>query len=123
MRPLLNITKALADQARLRILMALTEGELCVCQLVALLKLAPSTVSRHIHLLSHAGLIEKRKEGRWNYCRLARRSASRAVRDTLALVSRALADTDHWQRDAARLAKIKAAPLEKICAPTRARCE
>jgi len=71
MERLLPITKALADGNRVRILMALRGGELCVCQLIALLGLAPSTVSKHVSILRRAGLVESRKEGRWIFCRLA----------------------------------------------------
>ena len=45
MREFLNITKALADENRVRTLLALRQGELCVCQITELLALAPSTVS------------------------------------------------------------------------------
>ena len=71
MERLLPITKALADGNRVRILMALRGGELCVCQLIALLGLAPSTVSKHVSILRRAGLVESRKEGRWIFCRHA----------------------------------------------------
>jgi ArsR family transcriptional regulator, arsenate/arsenite/antimonite-responsive transcriptional repressor len=70
MRALLKITKALSDRTRLRILRLLHEGELCVCQVVAALKLAASTVSRHLALLEDAGLVRVRRDGRWAYYRL-----------------------------------------------------
>ena len=53
----LNITKALAEENRLRILIALENQDLCVCQLIELLKLAPSTVSKHVSILRQARLI------------------------------------------------------------------
>jgi DNA-binding transcriptional ArsR family regulator len=43
-----SVYKALAHSARLRIVAAVRDGELCVCQLTALLGLAPSTVSAHL---------------------------------------------------------------------------
>ena len=70
MRELLAITKALADENRLRILAALDGRELCLCQIVELLGLATSTVSRHASVLQQARLIESRKQGRWTYFRL-----------------------------------------------------
>jgi len=48
MRELLAITNALADESRVRALVALTRGRLCVCQIAELLQLAPSTVSKHL---------------------------------------------------------------------------
>ena len=51
MREFLEAAKALADANRVRALLALEGGELCVCQIVALLGLAPSTVSKHLSVL------------------------------------------------------------------------
>ncbi len=71
MRDFLSITKALSDENRVRILMALSIGELCVCQIIELIELAPSTVSKHMSILKQAGLIESNKNGKWVYYRLA----------------------------------------------------
>jgi len=76
MREYMTVVKALADKSRVRILMFLDGGELCVCQIVELLKLAPSTVSKHMAILYQARLIESRKDGRWIYYRLAGEDAS-----------------------------------------------
>jgi DNA-binding transcriptional ArsR family regulator len=54
MRDILSITKALSDENRVRILIALSHGELCVCQVIELMKLAPSTVSKHMSILKQA---------------------------------------------------------------------
>lgn len=70
-RALLTITKALADPNRIRLLMVLREGERCVCQLIELLGLAGSTVSKHLSVLSQAGLVASRKDERWVHYRLA----------------------------------------------------
>ena len=65
-----NIVSAIGDENRLRAIMALRTGELCVCQIVELLQLAHSTVSKHMSILKQAGLVESRKKGRWVYYRL-----------------------------------------------------
>ncbi|MBI4350669.1 MAG: winged helix-turn-helix transcriptional regulator [Elusimicrobia bacterium] len=70
MKNILNITKALADEGRLKILLMLGGAELCVCHITEALALAPSTVSKHLSILERAGLIETRKKGRWVHCRL-----------------------------------------------------
>lgn len=62
--------KALADETRLRILALLTDGELCVCDLMAILDLPQSTVSRHLAYLRNAGWVEDRRQGIWMYYRL-----------------------------------------------------
>src|ERR1017187_7221762 len=76
MRDCLNITKALSDENRLRMLMALRDGELCVCQLTELMGLAMSTVSKHLSILYQAGLVAARKDARWMYYSLPRKGVS-----------------------------------------------
>ena len=75
MKDCLNITKALADENRLRMLLALQDGELCVCQITELMGLAMSTVSKHLSILYQAGLVNARKEGRWMYYSLPGKGA------------------------------------------------
>ncbi|MCK8603708.1 ArsR/SmtB family transcription factor [Desulfoferrobacter suflitae] len=93
MRDFMAITKALADQNRVTILLALQSCELCVCQITELLRVAPSTVSKHLSILRQARLVEDRKDGRWVYYRLAGEAAPPEVREALAWVCRCLADT------------------------------
>ena len=63
----MTIVRALADENRVRILMALRGRELCVCQVTGLLDLAPSSTSRHLSILRQAKLITCRKKGKWVY--------------------------------------------------------
>ncbi len=61
MRGFMNITRALADESRIRVLFAVREGELCACQIVEFLALAGSTVSKHLSALYQAGLVTTRR--------------------------------------------------------------
>jgi ArsR family transcriptional regulator len=62
------IIKALSDKNRIRILKMLQKKSLCVCEITAVLKLAASTVSKHLSILRDAGFIRDWKEGKWiNY--------------------------------------------------------
>jgi ArsR family transcriptional regulator, arsenate/arsenite/antimonite-responsive transcriptional repressor len=63
--------RALADETRLRILHLLSKGELCVCDVMNVLKQPQSKVSRHFAYLRRAGLVTGRKEGLWMYYRLS----------------------------------------------------
>ena len=63
--------RAFADPIRLRILNLIQDGELCVCDLVEVLKLPQPTVSRHLSYLRRAGLVRVRQERSWNFCELA----------------------------------------------------
>lgn len=68
MQQTVNIFKALSDETRLRILsLLLTEGELCVCDIIAALKLPQSTVSRHLAYLRKYRLVNDRRCGLWMY--------------------------------------------------------
>ena len=114
MREFLPITKALSDETRLRLLMALRQEELCLCQLVDLLQLAPSTVSKHMALLHQAGFVERRKEGRWHFYRLAKERVPQAAEQALAWVIDSLADEPMIREDEGRLAEILRMDLEEL---------
>ena len=64
---LVSIAKALADQTRVRIISALLERELCVCELCDSLEVTQSTLSTHLQVIREAGLVSARKEGKWMY--------------------------------------------------------
>jgi ArsR family transcriptional regulator len=63
--------RAFSDRTRLRILHLLRDGELCVCDLIAVLGKPQPTVSRHLSYLRKAGLVTARREGLWQYYALA----------------------------------------------------
>lgn len=111
----LAITKALSDEPRVRALLALREGELCLCQLIELLGLAPSTVSRHMSVLKQAGLIEQRKAGRWHYYRLPREPAP-VVQAALDWTFHALAGEPTALADAETLCCVKEKDLKELSA-------
>lgn len=54
----------LSDESRLRILMILTQKELCVCQVMGVLDMSQPLVSRNLSLLSKAGFLRDRREGK-----------------------------------------------------------
>jgi ArsR family transcriptional regulator len=107
--------KALSDETRLRAVCALRGGELCVCQLVALLELAPSTVSKHLSLLRAARLVESRKEGRWMYYRLSREFRAPSTGKLMALLLEELEQTTRFADDRKRLKTICEENMESLC--------
>jgi ArsR family transcriptional regulator, arsenate/arsenite/antimonite-responsive transcriptional repressor len=115
MQSFLNITKALADENRLRMLLALQPGELCVCQIAELLGLAMSTVSKHLSILNQAGVVNARKDGRWMYYSLPGKGAPTAAREAVAWVRRSLAGSERAAEDAKRLKRVLAMDLAKLC--------
>jgi len=65
MEQLIQLFRALSEEARLRIVMLLTSGELCVCDLMAILEEPQSKISRHLAYLTHSGLTKGKRVGVW----------------------------------------------------------
>ena len=122
MRSTLRITKALSDIQRLRILMLLRKGELCVCRIIAVLGLAPSTVSKHLSILSAAALVDSRKEGRWAYYRLPQGAALKGVKPMLKWLDETLSAEALVAKDAKKLEAALACPPESLSESQRKRC-
>ncbi len=109
---LVDAVKALAHPGRLRLLAMLQGGDLCVCQMTAVLELAASTVSAHLRDLRQAGLVTERKRGKWvHYHLVAAGPLADIVRDTLRLAE---AD-DHLARDAKAVDALRKIPLDTFC--------
>ena len=100
------ITRALSDENRIRVLVALRHRELCVCQIIELLALAPSTVSKHMAILKQARLVDGYKSGRWRYYHLADGDAPAAAREAIEWVSNHLSGDSQILQDAERLKDI-----------------
>jgi ArsR family transcriptional regulator, arsenate/arsenite/antimonite-responsive transcriptional repressor len=116
MEEVINIAKALSDSNRVRTLLALRKGELCVCRIIELLGLAPSTVSKHMTVLKHAGLVESRKEERWIYYRLsASTSKNKKIQSALDWVFSSLLKNAQMIKDSENLAGILKQNPEMIC--------
>jgi DNA-binding transcriptional ArsR family regulator len=114
-REFVSVTKALADENRLRMLLALKDRELCACQITELFGLASSTVSKHMWVLSQARLVDRRKQGRWMYYRQAGRDAPAPVRAAIRWVHQSLVEDPRILRDARRLEAILRVDPEVLC--------
>ena len=62
-----QIFKALSDETRLRIMILLTHGELCVCDIEKILETTQSKISRHLSYLKNSGLVNDTRRGIWVY--------------------------------------------------------
>ncbi len=113
MREFMNISKALGDSNRVRMLLALRGQELCACQLTELFQLAPSTMSKHLSILYQAHLVNMRKDGRWVYYSRTGKEAAPSVRTGLEWVDSSLAKDEQAFADAKRLKEVlKISPTE-----------
>jgi len=73
---LVNVAKLLSDPNRVRIVEALRQGELCVCELCDALDLTQSTLSTHLQVIRAVGIVRSRKEGKWSYYALTPTAAT-----------------------------------------------
>src|SRR6266567_9498383 len=86
-----KISKALADETRLRIFEAISASTHMTCgEIVSMRGVPPATVSHHLKILSEAGLIACRREGQFVY--------SQAVPEAIEAYTRALAKIAHSKR-------------------------
>ena len=86
-----DIFKALGHPARLAMVVALGDGEQCVCDLQQIVGSDMSTVSKHLTVLRHAGLVDADKRGKQMFYALRLRCAV----DFLHCVDRALEERSH----------------------------
>ena len=110
----LAVFKACSDATRLRILFLLTERDLCVCEIMAVLDMPQGKISRHLSVLKQYGLLTDRRDGVWIYYALAKDSSIALKYVSVYLVSarqvheRVLADLDRLRGLASQ---------GKICVP------
>jgi ArsR family transcriptional regulator len=106
-----QIYKALSEQMRLRMLMLLTQGELCVCDLMAVLEEPQSKVSRHLAYLKHSGLIQGKRVGTWMHYFL-RDPLEELAGAHLEFLKKELSRLDWAKADAEKMLEVKA---KKLC--------
>ena len=111
---LVDILKASAEPTRMRLLVLLSSGDLTVSDLTDILSQSQPRISRHLKLLSEAGLIERYQEGAWAWFRLKREG------EAAGLARKLVEEASHADavitRDQSRLAQVRAARAEKAMA-------
>ncbi len=100
-----KVFKTLSDPTRVRILGLLAREELAVQELMEVLGMAQSRVSRHLGILREAGLLGDRRDGTFVFYRFAE-PEDPTWRDAWGLVARALADDPAARRDALAVARV-----------------
>ena len=113
MKKTAQLFKALSDETRLRILGLLSGGELCVCDLMAVLELPQSTVSRHLAYLRNTGLVEDRRQGVWMNYRLALPDSE--LRELADWLPGRLAELEQGRHDQALLREYLARKGQAAC--------
>ncbi len=109
------VLKSVADPTRARILKLLEGGEMCVCQLIAVIGLNQSTISKHLFLLKMAGLVKERKEGKWVHYSLDGSNGAPYARKMLQTLRGWLNDDPVVRRDREREALARRLGPATIC--------
>ncbi|MDR0980588.1 MAG: metalloregulator ArsR/SmtB family transcription factor [Methanocalculaceae archaeon] len=100
-----QIFKALGDATRLRMVSLLMQRELCVCEIMDILNMSQSNVSRHLTILKNAGVLSGRKQAQWAYYQIS----ETFPKELYQYLSRTLPQTSTYPEDMMRLGNCKAA--------------
>jgi ArsR family transcriptional regulator len=102
-----NEFKALADETRLRIMVLLLEESLCVCEIMDILKMTQSRISRHLGILKLAGFVEEERKGKWVVYKVAEKKSA-----ILSYVQQQIKNEPAYPVDTA---KMKETLRKKLC--------
>ena len=103
---LVQFFRALSEETRLRMVMLLTQGELCVCDLMLVLDEPQSKVSRHLAYLKHSGLTKSKRVGVWMHYWLAETSSGMS-KSHLSLLKEQLSHIPPFSTDIKKLRELK----------------
>ena len=103
---LLRIQKALADETRLRLLRLLVRGPLNVNEILSILGMGQSRISRHLKILSEAKLVNSRREGTWVYYQGSIEGDEKIVGDALCLLKNHEQELPHYSGDLQGLEQV-----------------
>ncbi len=100
---IIKYCKALADETRARLVNVLLECELNVGEIVQVMKMGQSRISRHLKILSDSGLVDVRREGLWAFYRASEEGPGR---DFISGITSLLEGEDDLKRDRNRAEKV-----------------
>ena len=106
MEELAQLYKALSDETRIRIMLLLLRGELCVCDIQAVLDEPQSKISRHLAYLKHSGLLRSKRVGVWMHY-LIKESADETCKAQLAFMEERLSKLPQYQEDREKLREFQ----------------
>lgn len=99
----LKYFKALSDETRIRLINILLHYELKVGELVSVLEMGQSRISRHLKILAEAGLVENLREGVWGFYHIARSGAGRSFINAVRYL---FEDDSAYAEDISRAARV-----------------
>ena len=106
MEQLAQFFKALSDETRLRIVMLLTQGELCVCDLMVVLDEPQSKISRHLAYLKLSGITGSKRVGVWMHYWI-KDSLDEPYKSQISLLKERLLNLPQFQEDIEKMLALK----------------
>ncbi len=106
MRELVKISKALADETRIRMLKLLLEKDICVCEMEEIFTLSTSQISRNLKMLMEAGFLKRWRDGKCVVYIADRDSHNRYCQTLLSILADSFNDDEVTRRDRERLQKV-----------------
>ncbi len=106
-RSLVQFFRALYEETRLRAVMLLLKGELCVCDLMVILGEPQSKISRHLSYLKHSGIVSSRRVGLWVHYSL-KAPLEETFQAQLHLLEETFSSRPPFQSDARKMSALKA---------------
>ena len=98
--------KAVSERVRVRLLLLLLDREACVCELMAVFKMAQSKLSHQLIALREAGLLQDERRRKWNYYRVNTKSLNQVNRELILTLSQWLIDDNVVKKDRQALAEV-----------------
>lgn len=107
LKSLVQFSRALSEETRLRIVMLLSHGELCVCDLMAILGESQSKISRHLAYLKHSGIASSKRAGVWIHYSL-KKPLDEKFQFHLQVLKKRFSSLPPFNRDIKKLLNLKA---------------
>lgn len=101
-----QIYKALSEEIRLRIIMVLTHGELCVCDLMEIFQETQSKISRHLAYLKHSGFVKSRRDETWMYYSL-KEPMDKYIEAHISFMKEYMSDMELFKEDVKKMEEVK----------------
>lgn len=98
MKETVKLLKVFSDESRVRIIMLLSQKELCVCQLMGVLGLSQPLISRNLSLLKNAGLLDERRDGKLVFYALKKQQGS-IQKDMISILKLRLKNDEVYIKD------------------------
>lgn len=106
MRKHVEIFKALGQSTRMKILKALAEADMCVCELEEVLEMNQPRISQHLKILREAGLVSERSEGPWRIYSLDWTALKQEFNGFTDFLHQPLSKTEGFEKESKNLGKI-----------------